>query len=70
MYSFVNYLIFNVSYFFLIFDSLLKYCTYESTMGKGVDTTITPEKSLQEKEKQAMEKMKVRYIYIGLIVQI
>ncbi|KAJ8298584.1 hypothetical protein KUTeg_022644 [Tegillarca granosa] len=42
----------------ILTTSLLKYCTYESTMGKGVDTTVTPEKTLQEKEKQAMEKMK------------
>ena len=41
--------------------SLLKYITSESTLrGENIDTTVTPEKALMDREKELLEKVKVR----------
>lgn len=37
----------------------MKYVTQDSTMGDDVDITVVPDKTLIDKEKQNLEKMKV-----------
>lgn len=45
----------------------MKYVTQDSTMGDDVDITVVPDKTLIDKEKQNLEKMKVliRYFVHG-----
>ena len=39
--------------------SVVKYITGESTLGENVDTTVTPEKALVDKEKELLDKLRV-----------
>lgn len=42
----------------ILTTSLMKYVTQDSTLGDDVDATVAPEKTLIDKEKQNLEKMK------------
>jgi hypothetical protein len=45
--------------FCLLYYSVLRYVTSESTLREGCDPKSNPSKTLQEKEKQLLDEMKV-----------